>query len=421
MISSLKNPSVNTKILPFAFFGNALEFYEFTVYAVFAPLFAKEFFVTESETLSLIYSWSAFAVAFFTRPIGAFVFGYIGDKFGRKIALSFSILSMACATLAIGLLPNYNTAGLFAPIAMIGLRMVQGISTGGEYNGAAIYLIEKFQYKLPGFIGGISMASCVIGAFIGTVVGKWCSIEPEYWRLAFMMGGAFGMVLFFLRFMLTESLVLDIKTNNIAEEPKLPLRLYVSKFLANVAVAGFNGSFSYTLFGFSIMYLQKYVGYTKPEAFNLNIAGMAMFCLSNPFWGYMHDKLTSKRYWNLIILLNIITIMLVLKMITSPIYMLNLMGIIILGAQTGSIAGPSHAFFQEGIHARIRYRFVSISCSIGMAVIGGVTPMVLTYVIEKYNSILAPCFWIGGLGVIAWILCSIMYAMWDKEKKNFPS
>lgn len=408
---------LNKKVLPFAFFGNALEFYEFTVYAIFAPLFAKEFFVTESETLSLVYSWSVFAIAFFTRPLGAFVFGYIGDKLGRRVALSFSILSMACATLAIGLLPNYETAGLFAPISMIVLRMVQGISTGGEYNGAAIYLIEKFQHKRPGLIGGISMASVVIGSLTGTIFGKWCAAH-ELWRLAFIVGGVFGMILFFMRFMLTESLAINMKSGTATATSVLPLKLYVSKFMANVSIAGFNGSLSYTLFGFSIMYLQKYVGYSQSDAFDLNIAGMVMFLLSNPFWGHIYDRL-NPNYWKIMVVVDSLLIILVFVLIHTPdSYGLNLLGMMILGALTGSVAGPSHAFFQEGIDPSIRYRFVSVSCSIGMAFIGGITPGVLTYLIQTYNLLYAPCYWVGTLGVITWIICFVTYKIWDNAKND---
>lgn len=417
MSSASSDSILNKRVLPFAFFGNALEFYEFTIYAIFAPLFAKEFFVTDSETVSLIISWGGFAVAFFTRPLGAFMFGYIGDKFGRKIALSFSILAMACATLTIGLLPTYHTAGIFAPISLICLRLIQGLSTGGEYNGAAIYLIEKFQHKRPGFIGGLGMASVVVGSLTGTIFGKWC-YSHDLWRLAFMMGGIFGMILFFLRFMVTESLVFNTKTKALAQESILPTRLYVSKFLSNIMIAGFNGSLSYTLFGFSVMYLQRYAGYNQADAFTFNIAGMAMFLLSNPFWGLLYDKLTGKRYWHVMTIFNCVMTFFVFKMISSHEYTYTLMALMILGMQTGSVAGPSHAFFQEGIHPEIRYRFVSVSCSIGMAFIGGITPGVLTYFIETYKMVFAPVYWVGSLGILTWISVRVMYNMWAKAGRS---
>ena len=408
---------LNRRVLPFAFFGNALEFYEFTIYAIFAPLFAKEFFVTDSETVSLIISWGGFAVAFFTRPLGAFMFGYIGDKLGRKVALSFSILAMACATLTIGLLPTYHTAGIFAPISLICLRLIQGLSTGGEYNGAAIYLIEKFNYKRPGFIGGLGMASVVVGSLTGTIFGKWC-YSHDAWRLAFLMGGIFGMILFFLRFMVTESLVFNTKTKSISESSKLPVRLYVSKFLSNVMIAGFNGSFSYTLFGFSILYLQRYAGYSQADAFTFNIAGMAMFLLSNPFWGLLYDKLTGRTYWHVMAIYNCLMVIAVFYMINMNEYLYTFIGMMILGTQTGSIAGPSHAFFQEGIDPEIRYRFVSVSCSVGMAFIGGITPAVLTYIMETYKTVYAPIYWIGIIGVLTWITVRVMYRMWEKAGRS---
>lgn len=408
---------LNKSILPFAFFGNALEFYEFTVYAIFAPYFAKEFFVTDSEIVSLVMSWGGFAIAFLTRPLGALLFGYIGDKSGRRIALSFSILTMAAATLAIGFLPTYAEAGLFAPIALIGLRMVQGLSTGGEYNGAAIYLIEKFNYKHPGVMGGIVTSSCVLGAIIGTVFGNWCQAQ-DLWRLAFVIGGVFGIILFALRFMLTESWVATQKAKD-ALVKKLNLfdSKYIAKFSANMFIGGLNGSLSYTLFGFSLFYLKKYLGYSAADALQLNLVGMTAFFICNPLFGGIYDRLGGRNYWGTILPLGMVSLIIAFQMIDCDVYLYNLIGLLLLGAQTASVAGPSHAFFQENITPEIRYRFVSVSFAIGMALIGGTTPLVLTWLIETFGSIYAPCYWIGGLAVAAWVICRIMYEYWDDKQQ----
>ena len=416
---STSTPSLlNKRILPFAFFGNALEFYEFTVYAIFAPLFAKEFFVTDSETLSLIISWGGFAIAFITRPVGAFVFGYIGDKLGRKMALSFSILTMASATLAIGLLPTYSEGGLFAPISLILLRMIQGISTGGEYNGAAIYLIEKFQYKNPGFIGGIVTSSCVLGALVGTIFGGWCQAN-DVWRIAFIAGGVFGIFLFFLRFILTESLAFNMETEVMgASKIRFLSSKYISKFFANMLVGGLNGALSYTLFGFSLFYLKKYLGYSVNEALVLNIIGMIAYFIANPSFGAVYDRIGGKNYWKIILPIGVISLVLAFRMINSTIYEYNVLGILMLGAQAGSVSGPCHAFFQENIVPGIRYRFVSVSFAMGMALIGGTTPGLLTFLIQKYDLIYAPCYWIGGLSLITWLLCQIVYKIWGGVQKR---
>ena len=408
---------LNKKILPFAFFGNALEFYEFTIYAIFAPYFAKEFFVTDSEVVSLIISWGGFSVAFITRPLGALVFGYIGDKLGRKIALSFSILVMASATLAIGFLPTYAEAGLFSPITLIVLRMIQGISTGGEYNGAAIYLIEKFQYKNSGFIGGIVTSSCVLGALAGTIFGGWCQAH-DLWRAAFIVGGVFGLILFSLRFILTESWITSKEVRGVSAINLLSGK-YISKFLSNMLIGGLNGALSYTLFGFSLFYLKKYLGYGHSEALALNISGMTSYFLCNPLFGAIYDKVGGKGYWKMILPIGIASIILAFNLINSKIYLYNMLGILLLGAQAGSVSGPCHAFFQENIVPEIRYRFVSVSFATGMALIGGTTPGFLTFLIEKYDLIYAPCYWIGGLAITTWVVCQIMYKMWEGYSKAF--
>jgi MFS transporter, MHS family, proline/betaine transporter len=404
--------SVNKKILPFAFFGNALEFYEFTIYGIFAPVFAQHFFISNSPVVALIKSWGVFAVAFIMRPVGALLFGFVGDKLGRKTALSLSILFMASATLAIGLLPTYEEAGIFAPISLICLRALQGLSTGGEYNGAAIYLIEKFQHNNPGFIGGIITASCVVGSLIGTMFGGWCK-SHDMWRIAFIAGGMFGMCLFFMRFMLTESLVISTKMNSRTNDALMVNTKYIAKFISNILVGGVNGALSYTLFGFSLFYLERYMGHSAASALNINITGMVSFLVFNLVFGYTHDKLGSKIYWPLILAMNACCIAISFSFLTYDNQTLNYLGIILLGAQTGSIAGPCHAFLQEQIDPDIRYRFVSVSFSLGMGVIGGLTPALMTFFIENYQLFYAPCYWVGALAVIALIFIKSTRHLWN--------
>ncbi|MEY3197226.1 MAG: hypothetical protein RLZZ59_594 [Pseudomonadota bacterium] len=408
--------SLNKKILPFAFVGSALEFYEFTIYGIFAPIFAQQFFVSDSHVVALIKSWGVFAIAFIMRPVGALLFGYIGDTLGRKMALSLSILFMAIATLSIGLLPTYQEAGLFAPISLILLRCLQGLSTGGEYNGAAIYLIEKFDYKNPGVMGGIATSSCVLGSLVGTIFGGWCK-SHDMWRLAFIVGGLFGMCLFFLRFMLSESLVISGKMSGKSTKEESSTRAkYITKFLANVFIGGVNGALTYTLFGFSLFYLERYIGHSASTALSINIAGMLSFFIFNPTFGYVYDRTGSERYWSSALLINIIATFVSFYFITSNSYILNYIGVIMLGAQTGSIAGPSHAFFQENIAPEIRYRFVSVSFSLGMGIIGGITPVFMTFIIENYKLLTAPCYWVGSLAVITLIFMHWTRSLWRTIK-----
>lgn len=386
------------KIALFAFFGNALEFYEFTIYAIFATLFAKHYFVTDSEMISLIMSWGGFAAAFLMRPLGALLFGTFGDLFGRKIVLCVSILVMALATLAIGLLPTAAEIGVWAPISLVTLRMIQGLATGGEYNGAAIFLIEKFKYNRPGLMGSLVTSSCAFGALIGVFMGR--ELGDDFWRWAFIFGGIFGIVLFFLRFTLPET----DEDHKIFEQEEFTLtrREYVQKYISNILVGGLNGAMSYSLFGFSILYAQRYLGVSRELAFTANMAGMFAFMIFTPVFGHVYDKMSGRTYWPLFLPLCAILIYPTFYIATTGMLVL---GIFLLGLITAITEGPDHAFFQEDVPAKIRFRFVGTSFTIGMALFGGTTPTILTSMLEFTGDLYAPAYWISGMcvAVLLWL------------------
>jgi MHS family proline/betaine transporter-like MFS transporter len=139
-----------------AIIGNAMEWYDFAVYGFFAGVIGKLFFPASEPSLSLIAALGVFAVGFLMRPIGGIVFGYIGDRHGRTFSLFLSIGAMALGTLAIGLLPTYETAGLAAPILMIACRIVQGLAVGGEYATSIIVLVESAPPRRRGFRGSLA-------------------------------------------------------------------------------------------------------------------------------------------------------------------------------------------------------------------------------------------------------------------------
>lgn len=401
-----------TKIALFAFFGNALEFYEFTIYAIFANVFAREFFVTDSEVVSLIMSWGGFAAAFMMRPLGALLFGTLGDVFGRKIVLCVSILIMALATLGIGLLPNAAEIGIMAPLLLVALRMIQGLATGGEYNGAAIFLIEKFKYNRPGLMGSLVTSSCAFGAVIGVLIGR--ELGDEFWRWAFIAGGTFGVILFLLRFTLPETQ----EDHKIFEEEDFTLTRgeYIQKYISNILVGGLNGAMSYSLFGFSILYAQRYLGADRDAAFLANIAGMLAFMLGTPFFGHLYDKITGRIYWPVILPLCAVAIYPTFYIATTGMLVL---GIFLLGLITAATEGPDHAFFQEDVPAKIRFRFVGTSFTIGMALFGGTTPMILTSMIDGTGDVYAPAYWISGMCmlVLLWLKRGVFAGLFGARRR----
>src|SRR5262245_62789386 len=136
--------------------GNIMEWYDFAVYGYFAAVIGRHFFPSESPAASLIASFGVFAAGFIMRPVGGIVFGHIGDKIGRKAALTISVLAMAIPTFLIGVLPDYSQWGSAASVCLVLLRMVQGLSVGGEYTTSVVFLVETAQHGRRGVAGSWS-------------------------------------------------------------------------------------------------------------------------------------------------------------------------------------------------------------------------------------------------------------------------
>jgi MHS family proline/betaine transporter-like MFS transporter len=198
------------KIVISGMVGNMLEWYDYALYAQFVPIIAKHFF-PESE-LAEIMAMAVFAAGFFVRPLGAIVFGSIGDKMGRRLALVIGILTMAIPTAAIGLLPSYASIGITATILLAIIRLIQGFSLGGEFSGCIAYIVEHSPPEKRGLAGSAAFVSMCLGMLLGTLTAGFMSwvMTPEAlfnwgWRIPFVAGLFIGLVGLYIRMNLSES------------------------------------------------------------------------------------------------------------------------------------------------------------------------------------------------------------------------
>ncbi len=395
------------KIILASVFGNALEFYDFTLYGVFAAIIANQYFPGGNETSKLLYSLAAFAVGFFTRPIGAVLFGHLGDRYGRKNALSLSILLMGIPTCLISISPSYQQVGIAASIFIFMCRLLQGVFTGGEYNGAAIFAIEHVGKKCPGFIGGLITGSCVIGATLATFMGA-CTQMPGMpywaWRVPFLVGGLISLVGYFIRRKIGETpefIALE-EQNKLSRIPLF--KAFISRprsCLISFMLGGLNGALSYTMFGFLNIYLSRYLGIPMSIAMQLNLIGLLVFMLGAPFMGYLLDLLGHLRFFNFAIC-GIMTLAVpIFIAISTKNTVLIIVGQILLGLSTASIAGSGHAVMQALFPVADRYSGIAFNFSLGMALLGGMTPIIYVSMIEKHQvNLLFPAFFLMGLTAI---------------------
>ncbi|HEU0154534.1 MAG TPA: MFS transporter, partial [Stellaceae bacterium] len=185
--------------------GNVMEWYDFSVYGYFAAVIGNQFFPAKDPTSSLLAAFGVFAAGFLMRPLGGLIFGHIGDKLGRKRALTVSVVVMAVPTFLIGLLPTYREIGLAAPLLLVLLRLIQGTSVGGEYTTSSIFLVEHAPAGRRGFLGSFAPFGSCTGILVGSAVGAILTtvlapgaVSAWGWRLAFIVGlavGATGLVL----------------------------------------------------------------------------------------------------------------------------------------------------------------------------------------------------------------------------------
>lgn len=423
MSDQLSNKDLKRKILSSSIIGNALEFYDFTLCGVFVSVLAREFFFATDPTTSILWGFFAFSAAFWTRPLGAFVFGYIGDKYGRKVALTWSVTLMGVPTLIISLLPSYEHIGILAPVILIICRMLQGLCTGGEYNGAAIFALEHLKTK-PGLISGFISGSCVVGALTAMFMGFLTTQDwmPNWaWRLPFAFGALISVVGFFIRRHTVESLeFLQAK-----EKPKsAPLttvwREDRSSFFMAITTGLFNGVLSYTLFSFLSVYITKYVGFSLSQGIFYNLFGLVAFMTMCPIFGAFSDQITPlnslKLAGRMCIFIPAISFFLFQMNSGLPI----IMGQLLLGTLVASFVGPSHYFLQTLFPTNNRYTGASVGFTIGMAITGGSTPLILTFLLNKFNHLMVPAIYLSVWGVIWLVVLSILHPRIKLSYKTGP-
>lgn len=404
--TSLEKKSLYFKLLPATVMGNALEFFDFTIYAIFAATIGKIFFPLENATASLLASWGTFAVGFIMRPLGALVFGYIGDKYGRKLSLSTTVLLTGLPTLGIGLLPGYDQIGMAAPLILILCRLLQGLCTGGEYNGAAIFALEHVGKVKPGMIGGIITSSCVVGAFLATFSGFLISHYGTdwMWRLPFILGAFISFIGFMIRYYMNETPEFSaLKASPIKRHATLKnlYTTYPISSLFSFLVGSLNGALSYTLFGFLNVYLSKYLGIEIAVALTYNLLGLSFFMLFAPLAGYFLDRVGGEKAMSVTgvaVFVGALPVFFLLQTLSPA---LMLLGQALLGILVAGIAGAGHGFMQKLFPTQARYRGVSINFCLGMALCGGTAPMLMTYLIEScQTSLYTPAFYLMTLAAL---------------------
>lgn len=379
------------KIVRLTAIGGALEFYDFTIYALFAPYISHHFFPNSNSLLGLMNTFLVFALGYFARPLGGIVFGYIGDKFGRKSAFSLTVLMMASTTFFIGCLPDYQSIGIIAPLGLIGLRLLQGFSVGGEIPGAAIFTVEHVLKNKRGFSIGIVFMCITLGNSLGALVGICLTsiLNQEQmmswgWRIPFIIGFLLGIISYIIRKKTHETpeFMAIMEKQIIQRNPLTKLFQSSGKQLLKGFLLTAPSSSIISLFLFLPTYLSNIIQLDVSYSYVINLVTFVCFALMTALFGWLSDYVDRKKLLTTgALLLFVFSYPLFHCLVTSGetfVWAFGL-GFAILG---GIINGSYVVLIAESFPASIRYSGVGLSYSLGIALFGGIAPLAFTWLIQ---------------------------------------
>ncbi|MFI6041258.1 MFS transporter [Nocardia sp. NPDC051321] len=395
--------------------GNATEWFDYGVYAATATYLTDAFFPGNLGTLGTMLG---FAVSFLLRPLGGMVWGPLGDRIGRKAVLATTILLMAAATGAIGILPTHAQVGVLAPILLISLRVVQGFSTGGEYGGAATYLAECASDKRRGFLGSFLEFGTLAGFVGGSATVLVCQLafgsdamHSWGWRIPFLLAVPLGLVGWYLRSKLDESPVFSEVAQEDTKHPPGGLRglrelvtTYRRELLTMAGLVVALNVVNYTLLTYQPTYLQKTIGMGESTATTMMLIGQTVMMLVLPFFGRLSDRVGRRPMW----LFSLVG----LGLLAIPMYWLMgqgtgwaITGFIVLGLlyipQLSTISSTFPAIFPT----QVRYAGFALAYNVSTAAFGGTAPLVNEAAIEWTGWSLFPAAYMVGaslIGLVAW-------------------
>jgi MHS family proline/betaine transporter-like MFS transporter len=357
--------------------------------------------------VSLASAFGVFAAAFLMRPIGGALFGHIGDRFGRKRALLLSAGLMTVATFAIGLLPTYAMIGPAAPFLLLGFRLLQGLSVGGEYATSIVFLVERSDPRRRGLLGSVACIGASCGTLLGSGVGALIAalLDPAElqawgWRVPFLLGIALGGTAFVLRrVMVDDSLPAAHKGDRLPFAEAFRTE-WPAMLRGILLCASFAASF-YLVFVYMATYMQQADALPARRALQINTLSMVLMLAAVPCFAALSDRVGRKPV--------LAASMLGILLLSVPLFLLMGRpdaGSVLLG-QCGfalliaAYSGTVPAALVEMFRTRTRCTALAISYNTAFAILGGTAPMVAVYLVSREHGDLGPAYYLMAVAVIS--------------------
>jgi metabolite-proton symporter len=422
-----KPVSIRTVALA-SFAGTTIEWYDFFLYGTAAALvFNKVFFPTFAPLTGTLAAYGTYAVGFVARPLGGVIIGHFGDRIGRKSMLVLTLVLMGAATFLIGLLPTYEHIGMWAAVALVALRLVQGFGVGGEWGGAVLMAVEHAPPGSRGFYGSWPQIGVPAGLILATGAFSLASLLPEDqflswgWRLPFLLSVVLVAVGLFIRLKILETPAFA-RMKETGREARMPILVVLRQYPKQVLLAmgarvAENGSF-YIYSVFSLTYATQYAGINRNVVLNAILLAAACDAVAIPFYGALSDRIGRRPVYLFGATMTAVLAFPFFWMIgtgSTPMVVLAMLAVFLLSH--APMYAPQAAFLSELFGARVRYSGASLGSQLASVVAGAPAPLIATALMAKQGRD-AVALYVLGMGVVTMLS---VYAAAETLRVNFDS
>ncbi len=394
--------------------GTIMEWYDFALYGAAAALFINRvYFPTVSATVGTLAAFATFAVGFLARPLGGFVVAHYGDRIGRKPALIFTVTLMGLSTVLIGLLPGYATIGIWAPILLVVLRLLQGFGAGAELAGAITYIAEYTPYRRRAYATSIPNACTAVGLGLAVgvlaLMGAFLSDADMLawgWRVPFVVSAVVVFIALFIRARLRESPAFEAEQRKLRGAQKLPLVEVMrerggSVVLGCLSVTGHNAN-AYVLNAFALGYITGTLHMGRGVALLALLSAAAAGVVMTPLFGMLADRIGRKPVFiggAAFVALYAFPLFYLLQVGTTPSVVIAMM--LGYGIGFGAMSGAQGAFLAELFETRFRFTGIAAAREANSVLIAGPTPFIASALVTMAS---------GQPWLVAWylIVCQLI-------------
>ena len=378
--------------------GGVVEWYDYFLYGTMAAIvFGPLFFPADDPAVGVALSLATFALAFVVRPLGGVIFSHIGDRVGRKKTLVVTLSLMGASTVLMGLLPTYDSVGMWAPILLTALRLIQGLALGGEWGGGLLLAVEYAPRNRRGLFGAVPQTGALLGLALGALAGSVTTAvftDEQFrsfgWRIPFLLSVVLIGVGLWIRTKVGETPSFQ-KVKSERTEARVPIvETFKHHWRAVIVCIGakFIETATFFIFAtFTISYATNTLGYSKSAALNAVLIAAVIAVPVMLFMGRLSDRIGRKKVYVggvIAIFVYAIPFFWLISQKSVPLLILALViGFSIIWSSYGAVLGT---MFAENFSADVRYTGISLGYQVGAAVIGGPAPLIATALLSKYNN-----------------------------------